>query len=133
MFGPLTAELVKQAVSKPDTNLFPAPYAPPSVTEFLEKVERGEAKLVPPVKTPDKFRGKILYDRDKCIGCQLCIKVCSPGAIEFIKEEKKIKIYVSRCIFCSQCNDICPVKCLHMSEDFLIADYDPYTPNLVVR
>ena len=133
MFGPLTGELIKQLFKGPVTNLFPAPYAPDSVHEFLEKVEKGEAKMVPPVSAPPEFRGKISYERDKCIGCQLCIKVCSPGAIEFLKEEKKIKIYVSRCIFCSQCNDICPVHCLHMSEDFLLADYDSEGPNLIVK
>lgn len=133
MLGPLAGKLINQLFTKPFTNLFPAPYAPKSVIEFLDKVKSEEVKFIPPVKAPPKYRGKITYEKDKCIGCQLCLKVCSPGAIEFLKEEKKIKIYVGICIFCSQCNDICPVHCLHMSEDFLLADYDQLSEDLIVK
>jgi formate hydrogenlyase subunit 6/NADH:ubiquinone oxidoreductase subunit I len=82
---------------------------------------------------PKGFRGKIQYDKDKCIGCKLCIKVCPSEAIEFVEENKKIKIYLSRCTFCSQCNDICPVKCLSMSNEFLLADSDKYSKDLIVQ
>ncbi|MDD5636052.1 MAG: 4Fe-4S binding protein, partial [Atribacterota bacterium] len=73
------------------------------------------------------------YERDKCIGCRLCVRVCPSRAIEFIPDEKKIKIRIDRCIFCSQCNDICPVNCLHMSEDFLLANEDRLSPEMIVK
>ncbi len=133
MATPMIVELFRQLLGGPETNLFPAKYAPDSILEFLEKVEKGEVKIVPPVETPPDFRGKIVYDRDKCIGCRQCIRVCPADAIEFVPEEKKVKIYVSRCCFCSQCNDICPVKCLNMSPEFLLSDYDKYSEDLIVK
>ena len=125
--------LLGQMFKKPFTNKFPAKYAPPSTTKFLEDVGAGKAKLIPPVETPERFRGKIQYDKDKCTGCKLCIRVCPSDAIEFKPEEKKIKIYLARCTFCSQCNDVCPAGCLSMSNEFLLADADKYSKDLIVE
>lgn len=125
--------LIKQVFQKPFTNKFPVKYAPKNVTALLQKVEKGEVKINPPVESPEYFRGKILYDKEKCIGCKMCIRVCPPKAIEFKEEEKKIKIYLGRCIFCSQCNDVCPVDALHMGKEFLLADVDRLSENLIVE
>lgn len=128
-------ELFRQFFSKPFTNLFPVKYAPASVKEILEKVQKGEIKINPPVEIPDKttFRGKIQYDKEKCIGCGLCIRVCPAKAIEMKTEEKKIRIYVGRCIFCGQCIDICPKNALSMGEEFLLADTNKTSENLIVE
>jgi len=122
-----------QMFKKPWTNKFPAKYIPNDVTKYLKDVESGKVKMTPPVKTPPDFRGKIAYDKEKCIGCKLCLKVCPCEAIEFKPEEKKIKIYVSRCCFCAQCNDICPVNCLSMSDEFLLCGTDKYAKDLIVE
>jgi formate hydrogenlyase subunit 6/NADH:ubiquinone oxidoreductase subunit I len=130
---PMGFELLKQLFKKPATNIFPFTYLPDSVLKLLEKVTKGEEKINPPIQTPEKFRGKILLDRDKCIGCKLCIKVCPSQAIEFIPDKKKIRIHIDHCIFCSQCNDICPVNCLSMSDEFLLADTDKESSKLIVE
>jgi ferredoxin len=126
-------QVFTQMFKKPFTNKFPAKYQPSSTTKFLADVGAGKAEIIPPIETPEGFRGKIQYDKDKCIGCKLCIKVCPCGAIEYKEKEKKIKIYVSRCCFCAQCNDICPVDCLSMSNEFLLADTDKYSKDLIVE
>jgi formate hydrogenlyase subunit 6/NADH:ubiquinone oxidoreductase subunit I len=118
---------------KPWTNKFPAKYAPANTTKFLDDVAAGKAKIIPPVETPPNFRGKIQYDKEKCIGCKLCMKVCPCEAIEYKEKEKKIKIYLARCCFCSQCNDICPTNCLSMSNEFLLAGADLYAKDLIVE
>jgi len=124
--------LLKQLLLTPATNKFPAKYAPKSVIQFLNKVQRGRKLLIPPIEVPPRFRGKISYNRDKCTGCQLCLKICPTKAIEFIPEEKKIKIFVSRCCFCAQCNDICPTGALSMTDEFMLSSYDKYAETLVV-
>ncbi len=124
--------LLKQLFLSPATNKFPTKYAPKSAIAFLNKVQKNTELLNPPVEVPPNFRGKISYNRDKCTGCQLCIKVCPTKAIEFIPEEKKVKIFVSRCCFCAQCNDICPTGALSMTDEFMLSSYEKYSDELVI-
>lgn len=126
-------QLLAQLFKKPFTNKHPRKYIPSSSTTFFKDVQNGKVLMNPPVGTPERFRGKIVYEKEKCIGCRLCLKVCPSEAILFKEEEKKIKIYVARCTFCAQCNDVCPVNCLHMSNEFLLADTDKYSPHLIVE
>jgi formate hydrogenlyase subunit 6/NADH:ubiquinone oxidoreductase subunit I len=124
--------IVKQLFSKPATNLFPAKYAPESTLGLLDKVAKQEVALNPPVELPPQFRGKIAYDRENCTGCQQCVKICPTRAIEFLPEERKIKIFISRCCFCAQCVDVCPVHTLAMTDGFLLSSYDKYADELVI-
>lgn len=124
--------LFRQLFHKPLTNPFPAKYMPRSVTGFLGKVASGEASIHPPVPVPADLRGKLSYDRDKCIGCKLCVRVCPANVIEFLPEDKKIRIYVARCTFCAQCVDACPVDALATTPEFLLADTDRFSSHLIV-
>ncbi len=132
---PLVLELIRQLLKKPATNCFPVKYNPgqTTVTELINKVQDGEVQINSPVTVPEKFRGKIAYDKESCIGCRLCIRVCPSRAIEFLPEEKKIKIRIDRCLFCSQCNDVCPTNSLSMSEDFLLANEDRLDRDMIVK
>lgn len=128
----VVSTILKQLFLKSATNKFPTKYAPTSTIEFLEKVKTGELELTPPITVPPKFRGKMSYGREKCTGCRLCVRICPTKAIEFIAEEKKVKIFVSRCCFCAQCVEICPVDALAMTDEFLLSNYDKYADELLV-
>jgi formate hydrogenlyase subunit 6/NADH:ubiquinone oxidoreductase subunit I len=124
--------ILKQLFLNPATNIFPAKYAPASTIGFLDSVTKGQLEMIPPVAVPFKFRGKIALNKEGCTGCRLCINVCPTKAIEFIPEEKKVKIFVSRCCFCAQCVDICPPGVLSMTDEFLLANSDKYAGELVI-
>ncbi|MGA1866689.1 MAG: 4Fe-4S binding protein [Thermoplasmatota archaeon] len=125
-------ELLKQFFSEPATNIFPVKNAPKNVHNTLKAVEAGKAHIHPPVEVPPDFRGKVQYDREACIGCQMCIKVCPAQAIEFIPDARKVKFYMSRCTFCALCTEICPKKCIRMSDQFIMANLDKYGKDMIV-
>ncbi|NPA69263.1 MAG: NADH-quinone oxidoreductase subunit I [Crenarchaeota archaeon] len=65
---------------------------------------------------PHNYRGVIVFEREKCVGCRQCLKVCPADAIFMIYERG---IYVpgidySRCIFCGLCADACPTGALRL-------------------
>lgn len=125
--------LIKQLFTKKATNPFPVKYAPDNMTEAAKLVEEGKLELNGPVEIPEDFRGQIVYDKECCIGCQLCVRVCPSEALIFKEEERKVKHYVSRCTFCGQCVDICPEDCFEFSPDFLIAGTDKNADELVLN
>ena len=57
--------LLGQMFKKPFTNKFPVKYAPANTTKLLEEVSKGKVQIIPPIPTPEGFRGKIKYDKDK--------------------------------------------------------------------
>ena len=58
MTFPIVPDLLSSLFKKPNTNPFPAPQLPPTVTGLLDEVNQGKAELNPPVPAPERLRGK---------------------------------------------------------------------------
>ncbi len=126
-------EIIRQFLHKPFTNTFPVKYAPKNMHKALEAIQACKVEITPPVSVPEDLRGKLAYEKDSCIGCQLCIKVCPSKAIEFKPEERKIKIFITRCTFCAMCTEICPTNSLAMTTEFLLGTAEKYGKDMIVE
>jgi len=72
--------------------------------------------------TPQRLRGQLHWDPEKCTGCALCNKDCPANAIELITLDKASKRFVmryhiDRCTYCGQCAQNCRFKCIDMSSE----------------
>jgi NAD(P)H-quinone oxidoreductase subunit I len=91
-------------------------------------------KLIP----SERYRGRIHFEFDKCIACEVCVRVCPINLPvvdwEFNKELKKkqlrsYSIDFGVCIFCGNCVEYCPTNCLSMTEEYELATYDRHELN----
>ena len=96
------------------------------IVEALKNLFKKRATILYPyrevekIHLPEGFRGRIVFHRDKCIGCQLCSRVCPAKAINVIEDErgKRPIFLIYRCIYCGQCAEVCPVKAIELSKTF---------------
>ena len=98
--GAMIGDVLRSLFKKPATNRYPFERTP----------------------TPDRLRGMLKWDPEKCTGCCLCAKDCPADALELITLDKKSKQFVlryhaDRCIYCAQCVQNCRFNCLEMSSD----------------
>ncbi len=56
----------------------------------------------------------LLYDRETCTGCMLCIKVCNFGAIS--KDGDKVAFDLDKCVLCGSCEEVCPVNAIEIER-----------------
>lgn len=91
-------------------------------------------KLIP----SERFRGRIHFEFDKCIACEVCVRVCPINLPvvdwDYNRETKKkqLKHYsidFGVCIFCGNCVEYCPTNCLSMTEEYELATYDRHELN----
>lgn len=67
---------------------------------------------------PEKSRGHIEINIDKCILCSLCARRCPAQALKVSKPQKSWEIDRARCVLCNFCVEICPTKCLSCPKKY---------------
>ena len=76
---------------------------------------------------PNKFRGKLKFYPERCIGCKLCMRDCPSNAINIKMVGAKqfvCEIDLGKCIYCAQCVDSCMKKALEATGEFELASLD---------
>jgi formate hydrogenlyase subunit 6/NADH:ubiquinone oxidoreductase subunit I len=102
------SEMIKNLFSKPTTTCYP-----------FEKV---------PI--PEGFRGRLVLEDAKCIGCSRCAAVCAAKCIEMVPDQtpievkgktitrkKKPVIKVFKCIRCGLCEEYCTSKAIYFTSE----------------
>ena len=91
-------------------------------------------KLIP----SERYRGRIHYEFDKCIACEVCVRVCPINlpVVDWVmnketkkKELRNYSIDFGVCIFCGNCVEYCPTNCLSMTEEYEMAAFDRHSLN----
>ena len=91
-------------------------------------------KLIP----SERYRGRIHDEFDKCIACEVCVRVCPINlpVVDWVmnkqtkkKELRNYSIDFGACIFCGNCVEYCPTNCLSMTEEYELATFDRHQLN----
>ncbi len=91
-------------------------------------------KLIP----SERYRGRIHYEFDKCIACEVCVRVCPINlpVVDWVmnketkkKELRNYSIDFGVCIFCGNCVEYCPTNCLSMTEEYELSTFDRHNLN----
>ncbi len=94
--------------------------------EVLKRIFSPAATIKYPRQKPriySRFRGKHVWDPEKCIFCLQCMLNCPTGAIMINKAKKEYWIDFGKCIYCGVCQEVCPVpgKAIRLGQDFEMA------------
>jgi len=74
-----------------------------------------------PRPVPARFRGRPIFDPNRCIGCAGCANNCPAREIlvfDVCQEIRILKYLGRRCTYCGRCADLCPEKAITMSKDY---------------
>ena len=91
-------------------------------------------KLIP----SERYRGRIHYEFDKCIACEVCVRVCPINlpVVDWVmnkkskkKELRNYSIDFGVCIFCGNCVEYCPTNCLSHTEEYELSTFDRHHLN----
>ena len=88
--------------------------------EISMRMKQGYKTIKFPAGTPPKmtehYCGRPIVNQALCEkDCDACIQICPTGAIS---KEPRLKLDLGKCVFCSECENICESKAIFFSDDF---------------
>lgn len=105
-----------------------------------------------PPETPlaEEFRGRHIFDLEKCKSCDLCSRICPNKAVEMVdgkgsssSQNSKARairhpqIDYTKCCFCGLCTEYCPTGALRMTNFPILVSLDKkellFTPKKLVK
>lgn len=105
-----------------------------TLKNLFSKPATSEYPFVPR-EYPERTRGQISIEIEKCIFCGACDMRCPADAIKVDKAAKTWEIERFGCIQCSNCVLVCPKKCLHMEKPYTTPApekcFDKFVPPVV--
>ncbi|MBM4158896.1 MAG: NADH-quinone oxidoreductase subunit NuoI [Ignavibacteria bacterium] len=125
-------------IKEKDLTFFEKTYIPQIVKGMiltLKQIFRPKfTRQYPEIKmeTPASLRGRPVLvlkedNKERCVACGLCSRVCPALAIEVQANEtedekerypEKFEINMVRCIFCGLCEEVCPEEAIVMSDEY---------------
>jgi Fe-S-cluster-containing hydrogenase component 2 len=67
----------------------------------------------------------VKIDREKCIGCGVCVNICPVGAISM--NNGKAEINGNKCIDCGRCIQACPQRAVSMEKKIPVSGQEQRT------
>ncbi|NLS95308.1 MAG: 4Fe-4S dicluster domain-containing protein [Planctomycetaceae bacterium] len=76
----------------------------------------------PPPELPRHFAGLPVIDSSKCLpACRQCIPACPTQALDIDTRTRQVSLDTGRCLFCRECQRVCPAGAIQFSRDFRLA------------
>jgi len=63
----------------------------------------------------DFLEQEVMWDKDRCTDCGVCISICPTGALSLDKETFKLQFNYEECVVCGYCVDACPLQAIKVT------------------
>jgi Ni,Fe-hydrogenase III small subunit/NAD-dependent dihydropyrimidine dehydrogenase PreA subunit len=102
----------------------------------LARLQQGHQTIAYPAEEPtlpDRFRGLPIVDPSKCAeACRACADACPTSAISIgtglsagarspDRAPTRVRLDLGRCLFCTDCVEVCPGGAIRHSQDYRLA------------
>jgi formate hydrogenlyase subunit 6/NADH:ubiquinone oxidoreductase subunit I len=114
------------------------PFVKEAITNFFKSPVTNRYPYAQPV-VPKTYRGRIRFNADLCVGCGMCMRVCSPTSItKTVKtlddtQEITMSFDMSSCTFCGMCADFCGKKAIDFSQEYSMLAFSSNKSDLIVE
>ncbi len=63
----------------------------------------------------DFLEQEVMWNKDRCTDCGVCISICPTGALSLDKETFKLQFNYEECVVCGYCVEACPLQAIKVT------------------